>query len=717
MGGHHTSATVVTPSYTGLQLQTSTNAIPIAIVWGTNRIAPNIIWNDDFAAVPQYTANPSSGKGGSGGTSYSVSGYNYQTAIILALCEGPIADIGAIWQGQSLYNLEDLQLSKFGGDASQVSWGYLGSRHSDETLVYPGLAYLASSNFSLGSSAALDLNWIEVKGYESGSIHLNGFDADPALIIEDFLTNAQYGVGFPAASIHAASLFGSSGGNSYQAYCAAAGLALSPALVNQEAANTILGRWLQLTNATAIWSGGFLKIISYGDSEIANGDITFVPNLEPVYHLTDDDFVYSDGEDPVGISRQDPYAVYNMQSLEFLDRSNSYAATPITVFDQNAIDCFGLRIASSVSAHEICDANIAMRSAQLILQRGLYIRNNFSFKLSWEYCLLEPMDIVTISDAALGLDQSPVRILEITEDDNGLLSIIAEECPDGVGTAFAYGAQASSGRLTDRNVAASSVNPPLIFEPPVAISSTGQAEVWIGASGGDGTTVDQHWGGAILWVSLDGVSYSSIGLLSKPLRQGVLTASFANSTSAQSDHLPFVNNDASHSLQVDLRQSGASLISGSDQSISRGSPLALVGNELLAFRDAALIAQNQYSLSQFARGLYGSPQTSHAAGTPFVRLDESIFKYVLPDGYVGNTLHLKFQSFNVFGGGVQDLAECTVYSYEILGSGNFGAVAKALTMGTNVDCGLASGPFSQMDDFGRASDIYSSFIDVGLASS
>ena len=59
--------------------------------------------------------------------------------------------------------------------------------------------------------------------------------------------------------------------------------------------------------------------------------------------------------------------------------------------------------------------------AQTILQRQLYVRTKFTFKLSWEYCLLDPMDIVTITDANLGLSDYPVRIIEIEEDDKGLL--------------------------------------------------------------------------------------------------------------------------------------------------------------------------------------------------------------------------------------------------------------------------------------------------------
>ena len=39
------------------------------------------------------------------------------------------------------------------------------------------------------------------------------------------------------------------------------------------------------------------------------------------------------------------------------------------------------------------------------------------------------MDIVLISDAALGLDAAAVRITQIEEDQNGELAITAEEIP------------------------------------------------------------------------------------------------------------------------------------------------------------------------------------------------------------------------------------------------------------------------------------------------
>ena len=49
------------PLYTGLQVQTSSNAVPIQIVYGANKVAPNIMWTGNF----RYTTQKA--KGGKGG--------------------------------------------------------------------------------------------------------------------------------------------------------------------------------------------------------------------------------------------------------------------------------------------------------------------------------------------------------------------------------------------------------------------------------------------------------------------------------------------------------------------------------------------------------------------------------------------------------------------------------------------------------------------------
>ncbi len=709
----------VQPDFSGLAIQTATAAAPIPIIYGTTRTAPNIIWRDGVSAVPQYavtqTGGGGGGKGGGGGgttTTTSVSGYEYFTWIEYAIGEGPLAAVATIYSGQATYGYGAYGLGLVTGTTPQAPWGPAQASFPDAALGYPGTAYMASSDFDLGSSASLPSIAFEVAGLLGADARaLNGVDCDPAAIVGDFLTSPQYGVGFPAAAIDAASLYGTGlsgtvNDASYRSYCRAAGLALSPALADQEAANAVLARWLQLTNTAAVWSGGTLKFVPYGDAPLGGDGFGFVPDATPLYDLTDDDFIAAEGADPVEVARLDPYGVPNVQRLECFDRSNQYAATPVEARDQNAIEQFGLSVGATVTAHEICDLGIGLTAAQLILQRGLYIRNTYSFKLSWECCLLEPMDLVTLTDPGLGLARTPVRITAIEEGSDGLLSVTAEEFPGGAATAAAYPAPSNAATTLNRNVAAAPVNPPVVFEPPAPLTG-GTPQVWAAVSGGTDGIADPNWGGAVVWISRDGTSFAAVGKVTAPARMGVLAAPLPASAAGAG---------AADTLAVDLSRSGGMLAAASPNDAAQGATLSLVDDELLAYAGAALTGANRYALAGLQRGLHGSRAAAHAAGARFARLDDAVFKYTLPDADIGVPLTLKFQSYNIWAGGLQDLSTCTAYPFTPVGSGLFGPTAAEIATGTSFDEGLASAAAAQADDYGLASDPYASPLDDGLAS-
>ena len=707
--------TVQTPQYTGVQMQASSSALPVPILWGMTLVAPNVVWSGDFLASPQYSQS-SGGKGGvlGGGSGGRITGYEYFAALVFGLCEGPISAVRWGYDGQDTYSLYQLNCGIIKGTTPQSPWSYLSAKHPPRALAYPGTALVVSPSYDLGSSASVGSLSFEVVGPFSGT-SVTTTDADPAQIVFDFLTNAQYGVGFPAASIDATTLNGLSGAT-YQAYCAAIGIGLSPVLTDQEAASSILARWLQLTNSTALWSGGRLKIIPYGDAPLsgplnAGGAASFVPNATPVYDLTDDDFIAGTDVDPVIVTRSDPYSTPNVVNLEVLSRAptaafgqiasqpNYYAPTPVQARDQNAIETYGLRIGPTVTAHEICTVGIGQIAAQLILQRALYVRNTYAFKLSWECCLLEPMDIVTLSDANLGLATTPVRILEIAEDGGGLLDVTAEEYPGTIASTPGYAVDASTNEGTaPRTVAPAAVNAPILFEPPSDLTG-GLAQLRIGVSGGTNGIVDPNWGGAAIYASTDNVTYTQIGSATAPSRMGALVATIGVPPGASSD-----------ALQVSFAESGATLVAASAPT------LLLVDGEIMSFASATLTGANAYSLGALSRKLYGQQGGGHAVGAPVLVLDAIVFTWAMPQALVGTKLWFKFASFNVFGGMQQDLSTCTAYPYTPVGSGVFGPVSQSIAAGTSFDEGLASAAVSQSDDDGLASDPYTRTLDMGLAS-
>ena len=67
--------------------------------------------------------------------------------------------------------------------------------------------------------------------------------------------------------------------------------------------------------------------------------------------------------------------------------------------------------------------------------------------------------------------------------------------------------------------------------------------------------------------------------------------------------------------------------------------------------------------------MYGTTAAAHSTAAAFARLDGAVARYALPANFIGQTVYLKFPSFNVFGGGLEDLSNCAVYSYVPSGAG------------------------------------------------
>lgn len=227
--------------------------------------------------------------------------------------------------------------------------------------------------------------------------------------------------------------------------------------------------------------------------------------------------------------------------------------------------------------------------------------------------------------------------------------------PIGVGTAVAYARQSSAGAPLDPLVDPGDTNPPIVFEPPPALSG-GAAEVWIIATGG------AAWGGAQVWVSTDDTTYALAGTVYRGGRQGVLTAALP----AHADP------DTTDALAIDLTQSGGQLLSGTTSDADAFVTLCYCGGELISFATAVLTAPYRYTLNYLRRGVYGSPIGAHASGAAFARFgpnDPSLFRYAYPRSFVGRTIYLKFPAFNIFGQHLQSLADVTAMSYTLLGTG------------------------------------------------
>lgn len=639
-GGGGKSVSTSETAALGLRVQTSVQGLAIPLVYGRTRIPANILWYDDFTAIPHTTTQKTGGKSGGGSKSTNTT-YTYTASFVLGLCEGPITSINSVWRDKDFLSSAATYFTRANGTYPQTTWSYLTTKHPTAAIPYQGIATASAAGYDLGASPTLANHTFDVTArlpYAAGTID----DANPADILVDLLTSQHYGAGFPSGKIGSLTAMSN--------YCVASGLFFSPAYSDQREAREIITSLAKLANCGVFYSEGQLKVVPYGDQTVTGNSVTFTPNVTPLYDLTDEDFIAAKGEPPVRVTRTGQADSPNQLFLEFANRANQYNYEPVEAKDQASIDLYGLRPMSPVSAHEIADLAVARRVVQQMLQRETYVRNQYEFTIGPQYCLLEQMDIVTLTDTVVGLNRTAVRIISIKEADQDRYTIVAEDFPAGTGHAATYGSQVSAAFSINLNADAPATNTPIIFDGPTALTN-GNPEVWIAASGPAG------WGGADVWVSLDGTTYRQVGTVVNPARTGVLSANFPSGSDP----------DTVNSCQVDLSSSLGSLLAGTSSDADNYQTLCYVGGEFIAYSAATLTGTNRYSLGTYIRrGLYGSI-ASHSAGAVFARIDDAVYRLPYDPSLKGKTLYVKLPSINPYAGGRQDVSAATAYTYTIGG--------------------------------------------------
>lgn len=577
---------------------------------------------------------------------------------------------------------QKLNLTLFLGSRPQTAWSYLTSAHPGKNLGYNGVAYVASSAMDLGESGTLPNLSFEVLGILPFGAGIT--DAEPSAIINDLLSNQFYGMN-GAVPLDAATLTNNS--SSYRNFCIANGLFLSPVLDSQRACRDWIQEILDVTNAAAVWSEGVLKVVSYGDTTAVNYGATFIPNTQPIYDLTTNDFL-----SPVTVKRPSVADVMNATSVEFVNRANDYNIEVAEDKDEAMIAVYGLRKASQKTAHSITTTTVAKFVANLQRKREVEIRATYVLKLGWQFNLLEPMDLVTITVPELGYSKKPVRITAIREDESGQLEMEAEDFPWGTATPTLYAQQSAGGFISQANADPGSVATPIIFEANDRISLTGNYEVWMGACpnplsitaasnatpiqitasshgfhtgqnvvvagvGGNTaangnwkiTVVDQNnftldnsigngaytsggqvvnadWGGCRVWASPDNSNYAQVGTIYGPSRMGVLTAQLVSSADP----------DTTHTLSVNLTESVGQLSGGSQDDCDNFRTLCYVDGELISYQGATLTSSYNYNLAtRLRRGVFGSLIGTHNVGSVFLRLDNAVFVWEADPTLVG----------------------------------------------------------------------------------
>ena len=715
----------VIPEFTGLQVNTAVQVLPIPILYGSPRVSINLIYYNGFNA---QMVSEQSGKGLlSGGKG--AKQVEYFATFIAAIGEGPLGPPVIIYQDQDVWTPDTYPTNGaqyFNGTPTQAPWDYVVSNWPADARPYKDTAYYAFANAQIDSSATIPQIDLVVQGFYRatcplnnstltitsgqydpqgnpisfiGNISLGDADADPGQVIYDFLTNVVYGATFPSEWVDVTTLLTQANGwdpntgdTSVSTFCQAVGLGWSVSVDNVETASSILERWTKNLNTAVVWNGALLKFIPYWDT-YANmnpgydpdnpGNIApkyFTPYTVPIVTITLDQILQSDDktEDPISFMRKDPQEVYNTVRLDFRDRNNFFNDVPAEAKDEAHIELYGPRIDNIGLATEFTLGTYANVAAQMILRRNISIMKTYEWRMGPLWGWLDPMDIVLIPDPTNYSNTVLVRIVSVEDDEDEIVTVTAEEYPIGDQSPTVIPISTT----TPPNQGATNSPPapsytPLIFAPPtLMLTAQGYAtpQVVVGASAGRNGTLDTNYGGSYVWASLDNVSYQLIGTITGPSTIGALTQSLP----------PFggSNPDNTDSLVVNLNESDGSLTSVSSTLAAAGNSVCVIqdvsGFEVLSYTTATLTGPFTYTLTGLYRGLYGTTPRMFGAGSRFLFMGagSTYLEENLPSAYVGKTFWIKLQGFNVFHQATAELSSVVAYEYVATGPTRLGQLRR-----------------------------------------
>ena len=605
------------------QINSASYGEVVPVVLGTTRLSGNIIQWEDFTAHEHRTSQ----RVGKGGKKRATSiSYTYTVAVAIGLCEGPIKRIGKVWIDKETYQYpnDKIGLTAYLGEVGQAPWPYAVSKHPDRALPYSGLCYMAGV-VDMGERASLPTFNFEIQGQllETG----DGVDVNPA----DYIIHVLKSVGIEETAID--------GIDNFRNYCSQADILISsPPETKSQKAQQIVSDIADICNCYLFWSNDRLKIVPLADKPIKSWD----PHSQIQYDLTEDDFLSGSDGRLVEYKRKSNSESYNTATVEFINRANSYEKEAVTFEVLADVQRNGMKPAPSYSAHYIYTKARAMYLAEQLAMKRLYERNQYSFKLDWAFCRLEPGDLVTLTESTCGLHKQIVVITDVQEAQDGELQITAIGKPPGMYAPTKYDVHENERPFVDYNKPAQSILDATFIQPPADVVGQGQ-ELWVGVS------TPQEWGGCEVWMSDDPTAnFQSMGMLNTTARIGKLVSPLsANGNSCI------------------VRMVNGMLKSGTHIDAERGNTVCYINGECLSYETATLNADGTVTLNNLVRGQFNTPIGSHSAGDKLSRLDEAFMRIPYRKQDVGKKIYAKFTSLNNLGGQQEDISQVKQYEYTI----------------------------------------------------
>lgn len=142
------------PRLSDLSVQVSTYGKMVPLVFGSVRIAGNVIWSRPIKETATTSTSSSGGGkgGGGGGSKTTATTYSYSVTLAIAICEGEVTNILRAWADAEQLDLSQGAYRIYKGDEGQLPDPVIESFEGvGSTPAYRGLCYVVIEDFPLAN--------------------------------------------------------------------------------------------------------------------------------------------------------------------------------------------------------------------------------------------------------------------------------------------------------------------------------------------------------------------------------------------------------------------------------------------------------------------------------------------------------------------------------------------------------------------------------------
>jgi len=538
------------------------NVIPR--VWGAYRLPGNIIWADDLKEH-QKTTSQTSGSGKSKVT-MSYTEYWYTCSFAVAICRGPILAVRKIWADNKLIyhvspsandstilasNELSRQMTSYFGTETQRPNSIIVGREGNSP-AYRGVSYIVFQDLNLekwgNRIPSFNFEVIQ-KGQDSGA----GYTPLP-VNVSDIIADLCLDAGYSEEDFDVTDVFGTIGG-----FCASG-------------------------NSFMDDISSICRIADISWRQYGRKLVFFPREQKSIIVIPRQDIGAGEGEnETVKIITSNKNQLPTVVEVEYFDINKDYLTSLQSATKSSGQDENRLSLQTSIAT----DANVARTAAYKVLTSMWNEACEYHFKLGPKWLHLVPGDVLNIT--TLNGDQHIVQIKEMTIGADYSIEVLARTYDSTIFGIEEEG-DSGSGDIYDHiDIGGQTIG--LLTNLPLLPGVPDEIGFYALANG-----ESNAWRFAVLYESTNGgESYSMVGKISaRGVGSALNTIGYGPSQIWDMDN------------HIDVYIKGVELWSADESDVLWGANAVVVGNEIIQFCNAELIAQDTYRLTKLLRGRRGT---------------------------------------------------------------------------------------------------------------